>query len=307
MKTVSIIIPAYNEEGNIRIMVETIATLLSSLPYQYELIFVNDGSTDHTLEVITTLAKENSNIFYIELSRNFGHQSALKAGMDYAHGDCLITLDCDMQHPPQLIAEMLSKWEEGYDVVYTRRAEDKKLPLFKRITSRTFYALCNKLSDIELEAGTADFRLLSRNIAHVFCSLTESDLFIRGMIKWLGFKQYAIDYEPGERFSGSTKYNLRQMFSLALKGITSFSVSPLYIAMYVGFFMSLLSFLYLPYVLYSYFTGHFMSGWSSMILTIVFFGGMQMMMIGILGTYLGKIFLQSKGRPSYVVRTTNIQ
>ncbi|MDR1879487.1 MAG: glycosyltransferase family 2 protein [Tannerellaceae bacterium] len=306
MKKISIVIPAYNEEGNIRVIAGVITDIFQPLAYDYELIFVNDGSTDRTPDILHELSREDGHIYYIELSRNFGHQSALKAGMDCARGDCVITMDCDMQHPPHLINDMLAKWEEGYDVVYTRRLEDKRIPGFKRMTSRAFYKFRNKISDIELEEGTADFRLVDRRVAQVFSSLTESDLFIRGMIKWIGFKQYAIAYEPGERFSGTTKYTVKSMFNLALKGITSFSVSPLYIAMYIGFIMSVLSSLYLPYVLYSHFTGDTTSGWSSIILTVVFFGGIQLMILGILGIYLGRLFIQSKNRPNYIIKETNL-
>ncbi|MDR1980245.1 MAG: glycosyltransferase family 2 protein [Tannerellaceae bacterium] len=306
MKKISIVIPAYNEEGNIRVIAEVITDIFQPLAYEYELIFVNDGSVDHTPDILLELSQKDRHIYYIELSRNFGHQSALKAGMDCARGDCVITMDCDMQHPPCLINEMLAKWEEGYDVVYTRRLEDQRIPYFKRITSRAFYRFRNKISDIELEEGTADFRLVDRRVAQVVSSLTESDLFIRGIIKWVGFKQYAIAYEPGERFSGTTKYTAKSMFNLALKGITSFSVSPLYIAMYIGFAMSVLSSLYLPYVLYSYFTGDTISGWSSIMLTVVFFGGIQLMILGILGIYLGRLFIQSKNRPNYIIKETNL-
>lgn len=307
MKTISIIIPAYNEEENIPIMVDTIKEVFIDLPYRYDLIFINDGSTDQTQEILHDFATKDANIFYINFSRNFGHQAALKAGIDFSRGDCVISLDCDMQHPPQLIKEMLLKWEEGYDIVYTRRENDNKIPFLKRVTSRMFYKLTNKLANIELEDGTADFRLINRNVANILSSISESDLFIRGMIKWLGFKQYAIDYQPAERYSGVTKYTFRRMISLALKGITSFSVSPLYTAMYVGIAMSILSLLYLPYVLYAYHTGHTMAGWGSILLTIVFFGGIQLIMIGLLGIYIGKLFVQSKNRPNYIVRTTNLK
>ncbi|MCD7935849.1 MAG: glycosyltransferase family 2 protein [Tannerellaceae bacterium] len=306
-KLVSIVVPAYNEEGNIEVLASALSTLFETLPYRYELIFINDGSKDRTQEILEDLSREDHRVFYIELSRNFGHQPALKAGIDTARGDCIISMDCDLQHPPQLILEMLMKWEEGYDVVYTIRKEDKKLPYLKRKSSKAFYQFCNRISDIEMEDGTADFRLLDRKVAQIFSSMQESDLFIRGMIKWLGFKQYGIEYEPAERFSGTTKYNVKRMVGLAIRGITSFSVSPLYIAIYVGLTMSVLSFLYLPYVLYSYFMGDPTSGWSSLILTIVFFNGLTLLLLGVMGIYIGKLFVQSKNRPNYIVRTTNIK
>ena len=211
-----------------------------------------------------------------------------------------------MQHPPALIPEMLKKWEEGYDIVYTRRKSDKKLPYLKRKTSNWFYLFTNKISGVQLEEGTADFRLMDQKVAKVFSSFTENDLFIRGMVKWMGFKQYAIDYTPGERLSGETKYTFGKMVNLAVKGITSFSISPLYAAIYIGFFMAVASILYLPYVFYAYYTGHSAAGWASVLLTVVFFGGVQMIILGILGVYVGKLFMQTKNRPTYIIRTTSI-
>lgn len=306
-KLVSIVVPAHNEESNLHILADAIECVFKTLPYLYELIFINDGSKDRTQEILEEMIQKNKNVYFIELSRNFGHQAALKAGIDFAGGDCVISMDCDLQHPPQLIVDMLAKWEEGYDVVYTLRKEDKKLPYMKRKTSKAFYRFCNRISNLKLEEGTADFRLLDRTVAEVFSSLKENDLFIRGMIKWLGFKQYGIEYQPGERYSGTSKYNLRRMVGLAMKGITSFSVSPLYIAIYAGLFMSLLSFIYLPYVLYSYYMGDHASGWSSLILTVVFFNGLTLLLLGVVGIYLGKMFIQVKNRPNYIVRTTNIK
>lgn len=306
MQKISIVIPAHNEEGNIRPMYEALDEVFRTVNYEYEIIFVDDGSSDSTLAVLKSLAEEHPNVYYIEFSRNFGHQSALKAGIDHAGGDCVISLDCDMQHPPALIPEMLKKWEEGYDIAYTRRKSDKKLPYLKRKTSHWFYLFTNKISGVQLEEGTADFRLMDQRVAKVFSSFTENDLFIRGMVKWMGFKQYAIDYTPGERLSGETKYTFGKMVSLAVKGITSFSISPLYAAIYIGFFMALASMLYLPYVLYAYYTGHSAAGWASVLLTVVFFGGVQMIILGILGVYVGKLFMQTKNRPTYIIRTTNI-
>lgn len=305
MKKISIVIPAHNEEGNILPLTEAIDQVFKTLNYPYELIFVDDGSTDQTLSVLQSQATRHPDLFYIEFSRNFGHQPALKAGIDHADGDCIISMDCDMQHPPFLIPELIKKWEEGYDIVYTRRKDDKKLPYFKRKTSHWFYLFTNKISGVELEEGTADFRLIDRRVADVFSSFTENDLFIRGMIKWMGFRQYAIDYIPGERLAGETKYTFKKMLSFAMKGITSFSVSPLYAAMYIGIVMACAAILYLPYVLYAYLTGHTAAGWASVLLSVVFFGGLQLIILGILGIYIGKLFMQVKNRPTYIIRTTN--
>lgn len=306
-KLVSIVIPAHNEEENVVVIVSRIAKVFETLAYNYEIIIVDDGGSDNTLAVAKQIAATDPNVFFIELSRNFGHQSALKAGLDYSHGDCVISLDADLQHPPELFVEMLAKWEQGYDVVYTRRKEDPSLPLRKRKTSRYFYQLLNALSETEIEPGTADFRLLDAKVVQVFRSFTENDLFIRGMIKWLGFRQYAIDYMPSQRFAGASKYNISKMRKLAVHGVTSLSVKPLHMAVYLGFFISCLSLLYIPYVVYAYFFAKHVNGWASIIVTVAFFGGLQLVILGIIGIYIGKMFMQGKNRPTYIVRSTNIK
>ncbi|TDO24778.1 glycosyltransferase family 2 protein [Pedobacter duraquae] len=305
-KLISVVIPAYNEEENIIVIIDRLESIFKTLHYDFEIILVDDGSKDRTLSIIKTAAAARSNIFYIEFSRNFGHQPALKAGLDQATGDAVISLDADLQHPPEMIAEMLQKWEEGYEVVYTRRQEDKNLSLKKRKTSSMFYKLLSSLSDIEIEAGTADFRLLDKKVIDVFRDFHENDPFIRGLVKWLGFKQYAIDYIPGTRYAGSSKYNLKRMMKLALHGVTSFSIKPLYSAVYLGFILSSLSILYVPYVLHAFYVGEEVDGWASMIMTIVFFGGLQLIILGIIGLYIGKMFMQGKNRPNYIIRSTNI-
>lgn len=305
-KLVSIVIPAHNEEENIIVIVDRIERVFDTLNYDFEIVIVDDGGTDKTLTVIQELAKVKSNFFYIEFSRNFGHQPALKAGLDYAKGDCVISLDADLQHPPEMFTQMLAKWEEGYEVVYTRRQEDKRQSFQKRKTSKYFYKLLNSLSDIELESGTADFRLLDRRAVDVFKEFKENDLFIRGLVKWLGFKQFAIDYIPDERFSGASKYNIGRMRKLAIQGVTSLSVKPLHTAVYLGFFFSIMSLLYIPYVIYALYIGKHVSGWASLICTVAFFGGLQLIILGIIGIYIGKMFMQGKNRPNYIIRSSNI-
>jgi glycosyltransferase involved in cell wall biosynthesis len=306
-KLVSIVIPAHNEEENIIVIVDRIEKVFEGLNYNFEILVVDDGGTDKTLSVIEDLAKIKNNFFYIEFSRNFGHQPALKAGLDYAKGDCVISLDADLQHPPELFIEMLTKWEEGYEVVYTRRKEDKKQSFKKRKSSAYFYKLLNSLSDIEIESGTADFRLLDRRVVEVFKKFKENEPFIRGLVKWLGFKQYAIDYIPDQRFSGASKYNLSKMRKLAIHGVTSLSIKPLHTAVYLGFFFSLLSLLYIPYVIYAFFNHEEVNGWASLIMTVAFFGGLQLIILGIIGIYIGKMFMQTKNRPNYIIRSTNIK
>ncbi|PYF68869.1 glycosyltransferase family 2 protein [Pedobacter nutrimenti] len=305
-KKVSIVIPAYNEQDNLVAIVDRLENIMEGRSYNFEIILVDDGSKDKTLSVIKAMTLARKNIFYIEFSRNFGHQPALKAGLDHADGDCVISLDADLQHPPELLVQMLEKWEEGYEVVYTRRHEDRSLPYKKRVTSSLYYRLLNSLSDIEIEPGTADFRLMDKKVVDVFKEFNENEPFIRGLIKWMGFKQFAIDYTPNQRFSGESKYNVSKMLRLAMHGVTSFSIKPLYTAVYLGFIFSFLSVLYIPYVLHALYTGKEVDGWASTIVTIVFFGGLHLIILGIIGIYMGKMFLQSKNRPNYIIRSSNL-
>jgi dolichol-phosphate mannosyltransferase len=310
-KKVSIVVPAFNEEQNLPVLVKALYRVFEELPYEYEFIFVDDGSKDATISVLEDLHNLDNRIQYISLSRNFGHQNALKAGLDYADGDCIISMDADMQHPPELIPLFLNKWEHGYNIVYTRRKSCPKTSFLKQKTSDIFYSLVNKMSDIKMEPGTADFRLIDRKVADAILQFKEIDPFLRGIIKWIGFSQYAIDYQPEQRFSGVTKYSFVKMMQLALQGITSFSIRPLYLAVYLGFTFSFLSGLCLPYVLYCYYAGQAVvgwasAGWASILMTIVFLGGLQLILLGIIGIYIGKIFLQSKLRPNYIVRNTTL-
>lgn len=308
MKKISIVIPAFNEEGNLCEIRKKINDVFTSLQnYSYEIIFINDGSRDNTQTTIEDLAIKFSEVKFIEFSRNFGHQNAVKAGMDNADGNAVITMDADLQHPPELIPELINKWEQGYDVVYTIRKYSDKISFFKRVTSSLFYSFLLKISDFELvKKGGADFRLLDRNVNDVIKEFNENDLFLRGLTGWIGFKQTGVEYTAKDRFSGKSSYDMKKMFSLAFSGITSFSTKPLYLAAYVGFAFTILSLLvYGIYVIYSFVIGTHISGWASLIMTVVFFGGMQLIMMGIIGMYLGKIFKQVKDRPNYIIRSKN--
>lgn len=305
-KRIALVVPVSNEEANIALLADAVQQVFEGLPYIYTLTFVDDGSTDHTLDEIKRYVSSHTGIFYISLARNFGHQNALKAGLDMADADCVIMMDGDMQHPPELIPEMISLWEAGNDVVYTLRKDHNEMPLMKRKTSRMFYQLINNLSDIELEPGTADFRLMDRKAVEAFRVFRETDLFMRGLVKWMGFRQAGIEYDPGTRTHGKSKYTVKKMMRFALQGITSFSTRPLYIAVYLGFLFSLLSLLYIPYIIYSFYFGRVINGWASVIATIAFFGGLQLMILGIIGMYLGKLFMQSKQRPHYIIKESNL-
>ncbi|WP_143307691.1 glycosyltransferase family 2 protein [Chitinophaga vietnamensis] len=306
-KLISIVVPVYNEQGNVALLNQAVQKVFEALPYRFNILFVDDGSRDGTLDVLKNLALVYKNVRYISFSRNFGHQAALKAGLDMADGDCVISMDGDMQHPPKLIPLLLQKWEEGYEVVYTLRQEDNKQPFLKRKTSNLFYTVMSKLSEIEIEKGSADFRLLDRKVVDVIRNLQEYDLFFRGLVKWVGFKQLAIEYMPEQRSSGVSKYTFKKMLYFALQGFTSFSTRPLYAATYIGLVFSLLSSLYIPYAFFSLIFDHPISGWASIIVTIAFFGGLQLMILGIIGIYLGKLFTQSKQRPVYLVSESNME
>ena len=309
-KNITIVIPSYNEESNIEKLLEFLNEVITSLNYNFKILFVDDGSRDGTIIKLKNLAREQQNLFYIELSRNFGHQNALKAGIDYAklNSDAVISMDGDLQHPPSLIPELIARWEEGYDVVYTVRAETESLSYFKNKTSKWFYSLMNKLSEIKFEPGTADFRLIDKRVAEVFSDFTENELFIRGIINWVGFSQYAVDYMPQDRYSGKSKYTLSKMIRFAIQGITSFSTRPLYFAVFLGLGLSIFSIIFFSiYVGYSLYFGHPISGWASVITAIVFFGCLNLIVLGIIGIYIGKLFMQSKGRPNYLVKNTNYQ
>jgi dolichol-phosphate mannosyltransferase len=310
MKKISIVIPAHNEEGNVALVHQKIKEVFDGLSnYDFEIIFVNDGSRDNTQQKLEELSRQYDEVKFIEFSRNFGHQPAVKAGMDNAHGNAVISMDGDLQHPPELIPELIKKWEEGNDIVYTIRKYPKQISYFKRKTSDFFYKILSSLSDVDLtKGGGSDFRLMDANAVEVMRSFNEDDLFLRGLTSWMGFKQTGIEFTANERIAGESSYNLKKMITFAFTGITAFSVKPLYIAAYLGFLFSGISVVgYGLYVLYAFIAKTEISGWASLIMTIVFFGGLQLIILGIIGIYLGKIFKQVKERPNYIIKNKNFQ
>jgi polyisoprenyl-phosphate glycosyltransferase len=309
MKKINIIIPCYNEENNIDLIIQKIREVLDER-YTYEIIMVDDGSKDNTLgRIRENAARYPGTIKYLAFSKNFGHQYALIAGLEYADADCVIMMDADLQHPPAMINDMLAKWEEGYDIVYTLRQNDKSLSLFKRGTSSLFYSIINFLSDIKLEEGAADFRLLDRKVLLVFKNnINESHIFLRGLINWVGFKRFAISFVPDKRHSGKTKYSVKKMTNFAIDGITSFSTKPLRLAVLLGFFLALSSFIYGVYaVIMRLFTQATVGGWTSTILSILFIGGVIILILGMIGEYIGKIYFEVKKRPRFIIRESNYE
>jgi glycosyltransferase len=308
MKKIDIVVPCYNESENIRPLYEAIKEVFAKeLPdYDFNLLLVNDGSHDSSLLVLQQLAKEDERVKYLSFSRNFGHQLAVKAGLDHAFAPAVISMDADLQHPPALIPTLVRKWEEGAQVVATLRTYPEEISKKKRKSSQQFYKLLNLLSDIEIKEGSADFRLLDQAVVEVIRHMRENEPFLRGMVPWVGFTQVYVPYTAQARYAGETKYTIKKMFQLALSGVTSFSVKPLYFAVFLGFFFSLLSVLYVPYVIYSFLNGSEISGWASLIMTIVFFGGLQLIILGIIGVYIGKIFTQTKERPAYIIQEKHL-
>lgn len=306
MTHINIIVPVHNEEENLLALITQVQDVFENLPYPYSMIIVDDGSTDHTLDILRMASSADKRIRYISLSKNFGHQNALKAGLDHARGDCVITMDGDLQHPPQLIPDLIKYWEEGYDVVYTLRQDDESnTGYMKRKTSNLFYKIMNKLAGLDVEKGSADFRLLSKKVLYTLQGIDEHEVFFRGLVKWVGFRQIGVPYKANPRVKGHSKYSFKKMMRFAIQGITSFSTKPLYIAAYLGFVFSLLALLYIPYAIASYLLGHVVSGWASIIVTIAFFGGLQLSILGIIGLYIGKIFMQGKRRPLYIIKELN--
>jgi dolichol-phosphate mannosyltransferase len=304
---VSVVLPVFNELGCVQSVTERVVKLLKEYN-DYEILFIDDGSIDGSLEEIKNLKNDNQKIQFISFSRNFGHQNALRAGLRYSSGDCVISLDSDLQHPPELIPQMIGRWLEGFDVVYTIRRDMNKGPSLKKLTGRLFYRIMNLFSDLEFDEGEADFRLLDRTVVDEINNLSEEGIFLRGMIKWFGFHQTGIEYEPDERIWGATKYSRKKMMGLALSGITGFSVKPLRISTIIGVTTAIMSLVYGLYALYiKLFTDRSVEGWASLFFMVTFLGGIQLIMIGILGEYLGKIFLSSKRRPQYIVKEASIK
>jgi glycosyltransferase involved in cell wall biosynthesis len=304
----SLVIPTFNEEGNVQRLYQEIRAVLAQLQLEhYEFIFIDDGSSDASLHNIEALRAQDPKVHYLQFSRNFGHQHALKAGLDHARGAAVISLDADLQHPPALIADMLHHWSNGAEVVYTRRQDKQNVGFFKKMSAKAFYWLANRLSEVPIEEGTADFRLLDRKVVDAIKSFKESHLFLRGLIPTLGFKQVALDYEAAARHSGQSKYSFGKMLRFAINGITSSSAKPLYFSIYLGLFFAFLAFVYGCYAIYiAVFTNAAITGWTSLIASVLFIGGIQMILIGIVGIYLGKLFVQSKQRPTYIIKTETL-
>lgn len=301
--SLSLVVPVCNEEDNLSLLYEKLLQVLSPLPLSWELILVDDGSRDGSLSVMRRLREKDQRVKIISLSRNFGHMMALTAGLDFAAGDAVITLDADLQHPPELIPELVRRWQAGSEIVNTVREETTGAGWFKSWSARFFYRLINRVARLDLPAGSADYRLLDRRAVNYLKQFRERSRFLRGLIGWVGFHQEFLPYRAAARQAGKTKYSFGKMFSFALDGITSFSAAPLRLAAYLGLLVASLSFLYLAYALYAHFlTDQTIEGWTSLLVVVLFLGGLQLIFLGVIGEYLGRVFEEVKQRPLYIVR-----
>lgn len=306
-KLVTILIPAYNEHEVIPLLYERLVKLMDEQSrYDFEVLFVNDGSKDDTLDLIKFLRSKDSRINYVNLSRNYGKEIAMVAGFDYLKGDCLVIIDADLQDPPELIPEMLKYWEEGYDDVYARRRTRKGESFLKKLTSWGFYRTLQSMTNIEIQKDTGDFRLLDRRCVEAIKTLRESQRYTKGLYSWIGYNKKEILYDRDPRAAGKTKWNYRKLINLSLDGITSFTTSPLRWAAIVGIVISFVAFLYgLKVILKTLIYGVDVSGYASTMVAILFLGGIQLVFLGLIGEYLGRAFYEVKGRPLYFIDTYN--
>ena len=299
----SIVAPIYNEIDNLPELYRRVKEVMDSTGEEWELILVDDGCTDGSTEKIRELAKADKHIRPIIFARNFGHQIAITAGWDYARGDAVVIIDADLQDPPEVILDLAAKWKEGYEVVYAVRAEREGESWFKLWTASLFYRLIYRITDVKIPLDTGDFRLMDRKVVDVMKTMRERHRFPRGMSAWVGFKQIGVEYKRAARFAGETKYPLKKMLKLALNAITGFSYFPLQVATYVGFVAAGIAILAIPVVVYMRMTGsQAFFGQATTLISVLFLGGVQLISLGILGEYIGRLYDEAKGRPLYIVR-----
>ena len=307
MKKVSLLIPAYNEEETIPLLYDELNKVLETIPrYEFEILFVNDGSSDNTLNILRNIQQRDTRINYISFSRNFGKETAMAAGFDYVTGDAAVILDADLQDPPELIGEMIKYWEDGYDDVYAKRRSREGETWLKKFTSAAFYKLLQKMTKIPIQEDTGDFRLLDRRAIESLKKLREKQRYTKGMFSWIGFNKKEILFDRKPRAAGKTKWNYLKLFNLALEGVTSFTTSPLRISAIIGILVSIFSMIYMVIVLIkSLIWKDPVQGYPSMMVTILFLGGVQLVSLGIIGEYVGRIFNETKYRPLYIIDEHN--
>ena len=303
---VSLIVPCHNEAENLPALYSRVKAVMEKAGKSWEMVCVNDGSKDDTLEQLLALHQEDHRVVVIDLSRNFGKEAALTAGLDHARGDCAIPLDADLQDPPELIPELLTKWQEGYDVVNAVRLSRDGESWLKRASAHAFYRVINRMSDVDIPADTGDFRLLSRPVLEAIKTLPERRRFMKGIFAWVGFRTTSVHYHRESRYAGKTTWNYWHLWNFAVEGVTSFSQVPLQLAAHLGLFVSVLAFLYAVYLIIGTMVyGNPVRGYPSMMVTLLFLGGVQLIALGVIGEYLGRIYEETKGRPVYLVRSTS--
>lgn len=307
MKKISVLIPCYNEEKTLPLLYPELVKLMEGLPdYEWEIMFVNDGSADNTLHILQQLRQQDKRVNYVDLSRNFGKEVAMLAGFDYVTGDCMVIVDADLQDPPALIPEMIKYWEEGYEDVYARRRTRGKESWLRKWLSIKFYKLLQRTSRFDVLQNVGDFRLLDRRCINALKRMRESERYTKGMFCWIGFNKKEVEFDRGDRVAGSSSWGYKQLFSLAIDGITSFTSAPLRISTFVGFVVSMLAFIYMIYVFVkALIWGDPVQGYPSMVILILFLGGIQLLSLGIIGEYIGRIYNETKNRPDYIVREFN--
>ena len=307
MKKISILIPCYNEEKSLPILYPELVKLMDANPgFEWELMFINDGSTDGTLQELQRLRQQDARVNYVDLSRNFGKEAAMLAGFDYVTGDCMVIIDADLQHPPTLIPDMIKYWEQGYDDVYAKRLSRGKESWLRKRLSLLFYKLLQSASRFDVLQNVGDFRLLDRKCINALKQMRESERYTKGMYSWIGFKKKEVTFEQGDRVAGESSMSYRRLFSFALDGITSFTTVPLRISTIVGSIVSLCAFIYMIYVFFkALIWGDPVQGYPTLVILILFLGGVQLLSLGIIGEYIGRIYNETKKRPKYIVRQFN--
>jgi dolichol-phosphate mannosyltransferase len=301
--TFSVVLPVHNEAGTLEELYSRLRAVMEGLNEPFEAIFVDDGSFDESLQVIKELRSRDERIKLICLSRNFGHQAAITAGLDLARGQATIVMDSDLQHPPEVVPQLVSQWREGFEVVNAIRADRHGETVFKRLTARMFYWLLCRLSNTDMSPNVGDFRLIDRKALDAFKSMRESTRYLRGMFSWVGFRQTAIPYEYHDRHAGEPKYNFRRMLTLAVNGLVSFSNAPLELALHIGFVVAVLSFLAgIGDLVAKFISVDTVPGWLSIAITVSFLGGMQLLILGVMGIYMSRMYEEVKSRPLYIVR-----
>ncbi|BBB91623.1 MAG TPA: glycosyltransferase family 2 protein [Methylomusa anaerophila] len=302
-KKISVLVPMYNEMNSIEPFFERLLSSLGKINYDYEVICVNDGSTDNTLEMLIDYSKKNNKIKIINFSRNFGKEIAMTAALDYSAGHAVVLLDADLQHPPEVISELINEWNQGYDVVYATRKVRLGESWLKKTTALLFYRIIKKLSDINIPQNTGDFRLMDRRVVEALKKLPERTRFMKGLFAWIGFKQKSILFEQQPRWAGQTTWNYWKLWNFALEGITSFSSFPLKVWGYVGVALSIISFVYVLILILQYLIrGVDVPGYTSIMVVMLFLGGIQLIGLGVIGEYLGRVFIEVKERPLYIIR-----